>query len=205
MSVSQSIIALASLANVVHGFVHPTAFAAKTVTTQSSSLTGLHGMPSPLFDVDVSAVQNQLLPLTSLSLADAAGFGVDPSVGSNILSGLSSVATFVGGVVLFFVVLSVIVSTFIIPAAAKELEDNVRTKYPDLWQEYSAKLEAGEDFSMRPDLIQELGSKVQTLQMEEFDRVAKAAESSSTVEPSSGSSGSSSAKSDVIDVEVTKD
>lgn len=207
MFIFKSIIALASLTNLAHGFVQPTAFAATTKYSTSSLLTGLDALPSQQID----ALHNQFLSLTSsLSLADDA-FEMDP--GNSIISGLSSAATFVGGVVLFFVVVSVLVATFIIPAAAKELEENVRKNYPDLWQECSAKLEPGEDLSMRPDLIQEMGNKYQSLQLEEFNRAAKASEQQATStsspvdvvsKPSQSSIGGNN-NSDAIDVEVTND
>jgi len=220
---------LAMMANVAQGFIQPAALATITGSAATkSTLNTLLLAPSQIqINIDLNRVHNHFLSLHSFSLAD--DLGVDPSVGASVLWGISSVATFVGGLFLFFVVLSVIVMTFIIPAAAKELEENVKTKYPDLWREYSAKLEAGEDFSRRPDLMQELGTKVQKLQLEEFERAQAAAtsaaskneasQSSTTTNesssPSSSSSSSSSSpgssagsggtSSNVIDVEFDKD
>ena len=193
MSVSKSIIALASIASSVHGFVQPTHFAAS-----SSRRSDLSAMPLPNLDLDTIATSS-----VSLSLDDGFIGELNPEANS-LVSGLSSVATFVGGVVIFFAVLTVIVSTFIIPAAAKELEKEARGTYPELWREYSAKLEPGEDFSMRPDLIQEMGTKLQQLKLQDFEREGASASSESTP-TTSVSSESSSDKSDVIDVEVTKD
>jgi len=91
-----------------------------------------------------------------------------------IVSVLSSIFSVIGVFVVISLVLSVIVFAFVVPAAAKELESTARSKYPDLWNEYQAKLEPGEDLTVRPDLIQELGNKIQRLEMEKFDRVADA-------------------------------
>ena len=38
-----------------------------------------------------------------------------------------------------------------------------------MWQEYEKKLEAGETLAMRPDLMQELGNKVQAKALAKFE------------------------------------
>jgi hypothetical protein len=137
-------------------------------------------------------------PSSGILLSDDFGFGVteDP-----LLSGLRTLGLVVLGFVTFSFVLSVVVATFVIPAAAKELEDNVKTQYPDLWSEYQGKMEEGETLMTRPDLMAELGRKMQTLQMEQFDKVAAAvmAEGDPKEEGGSGTD----KKSDAIDVEIT--
>jgi hypothetical protein len=51
----------------------------------------------------------------------------------------------------------------IVPAAAKELEKECLELAPDLWKEYQTKLEPGQTMAQRPDLMQELGAKLQPL------------------------------------------
>lgn len=149
-------------------FVAPSiAFLAPRARATSQSSLALHVSPFD-FDLPTTAVSLPNQFQTSLSLSDEFGFdNVNP-----VVAGLQSVASLVGGIVLFTLALAVLVSVFIVPAAAKELESNVKTQYPDLWREYQAKLEPGEDFTTRPDLMQELGNKYQKLQMEQFDRAA---------------------------------
>jgi len=54
-------------------------------------------------------------------------------------------------------------ASIIIPAAAKELEKECKELDPQLWTQYSAKLGEGETMASRPDLMQELGTKLQPL------------------------------------------
>jgi len=54
-------------------------------------------------------------------------------------------------------------AAIIVPAAAKELETECKELAPELWDEYLAKLEPGQEMAQRPDLMQELADKVQPL------------------------------------------
>lgn len=51
----------------------------------------------------------------------------------------------------------------IIPAAAKELEKECLELAPELWDEYQAKLDEGQTMAQRPDLMQELGQRLQPM------------------------------------------
>jgi len=157
-----SIFATCALTSVAQAFVSPNAFVPTAVYPSKSSL------PSTLFplDLDLSTLKNHMAFVTSSSSISLAE--------NPIVSVLSSIFSVIGVFVVISLVLSVIVFAFVVPAAAKELESTARSKYPDLWNEYQAKLEPGEDLTVRPDLIQELGNKIQRLEMEKFDRVADA-------------------------------
>jgi protein-S-isoprenylcysteine O-methyltransferase Ste14 len=77
-----------------------------------------------------------------------------------LLQGLQGFAAFVFGLTLFMITLTIFVNTMIIPKAAEELEKQTRAEFPDLWQEYQARLDMGQNLAMRPDLMQELGNRL---------------------------------------------
>jgi hypothetical protein len=172
---------LALGASAGHGFMPPRRIAA--TRCQALSLT-------PPLDFET-------LPSSCLLLSNDFGGMYDPLVSSLRTLGLA-----VLGFAVFTFVLSVIVAVFVVPAAVKELEDNIMTQYPDLWDEYQGKLEEGETLGMRPDLMQELGSKMQKLQMAQFDKAAAEAMAEGNIEKDpSGRSGT--VENDAIDVEIT--
>lgn len=107
----------------------------QTLVTRSRS-SSLFASP-PTLHFDTVATQFH----SSISLA----------AGDSLASGIQTFFLAIGGIVAAFLLLSVVVATFLVPAAARELETNVRNQYPDLWREYEAKLEPGEDLTMRPD------------------------------------------------------
>lgn len=80
------------------------------------------------------------------------------------------------GVVAVIAGIAFLVANFLIPQAAAEVEAQVKKKYPDLWREYEVKLEPGEVLAMRPDLIQELGNKMQQMDLEEFKQMERDAQ-----------------------------
>lgn len=166
------------------GFVSP-----RTVATSTQSLEALRATP---FDFDIPAVDLTAHLGSSFALADEFGFA-DPNP---LLSGLQSVFTVIGGLVGVTLLISVIVAVFVVPAAAKELEENTKSRYPDLWYEYQSKLEPGEDLSTRPDLMAEMGNKYQQLEMAEFDKAAAAVLEENELRKNNDSGG-------VIDVEIT--
>jgi hypothetical protein len=59
--------------------------------------------------------------------------------------------------------LTALTGSIIIPAAAKELEKECMELAPEFWDEYQAKLEPGQTIAERPELMQELGAKLQPL------------------------------------------
>jgi hypothetical protein len=66
-------------------------------------------------------------------------------------------------IVFIFAGLTVVTASVILPAAAKELEQECKELAPGLWEEYTALLKDGESISNRADLMQELGVKLQPL------------------------------------------
>ena len=76
---------------------------------------------------------------------------------------LQSVLIGFGVIAAILIGLSILSATVIIPAAARELEQECKELAPDLWDEYLRKLEPGQTMAQRPDLIQELGIKLQPL------------------------------------------
>ena len=59
--------------------------------------------------------------------------------------------------------LTFLTASIIVPAAAKELEKECKELAPDLWEEYQTRLEPGQTMAQRPELMQELGAKLQPL------------------------------------------
>mmetsp|Transcript_13716 Transcript_13716/g.20212 ORF Transcript_13716/g.20212 Transcript_13716/m.20212 type:complete len:253 (-) Transcript_13716:187-945(-) len=67
--------------------------------------------------------------------------------------------------------LTQITASIIVPAATKELEKECKELAPELWDEYQLKLEPGQTMEQRPDLVQELGMKIQPLLDTKMERV----------------------------------
>lgn len=74
----------------------------------------------------------------------------------NIALGITAILFFLFGLTFLY-------ASFIIPQAAQELEKECKELDPQLWEQYSAKLGEGETMATRPDLMQELGVKLQPL------------------------------------------
>ena len=121
-------------------------------------------LPVPSHDHDALSsplqTSNDILPATILSyqehvhlwLADGGAFET-----------IRNVAAGVTAILFLLVGLTYAYASFIIPAAAKELEKECKELDPQLWEQYQAKLGEGENMASRPDLIQELGTKLQPL------------------------------------------
>lgn len=71
----------------------------------------------------------------------------------------------IGLTFLFFAgaALTYLMASIVVPAAAQKLEEECRELSPELWEEYQAKLGEGETMDQRPDLMRELGKKLQPL------------------------------------------
>lgn len=82
---------------------------------------------------------------------------------SEIVDTLRSFAVGTTTILLVLIGLALVMANIIIPAAARELEKECLELAPDLWTEYQAKLEPGQTIANRPDLMQELGGKLQPL------------------------------------------
>lgn len=187
---------IAGLIGSVSGFV-PRKFVAATNPRKTASRLGALTSPSQ-FNFDTLIVSDNL-----------ANAGVDPqlveSVSSGFLSTAKTVAIIGGGIVAFFLVITVVFAAFVIPAAAKELETKIQKEYPDLWDEYQAKLGEGETLSQRPDLIQELGNRLQRLQMEDYAKAQAAGKSAVEAAEEATGGDNSKKETDAVDAEFTKE
>lgn len=83
---------------------------------------------------------------------------------ADLVETATNVLVGIGGVVVLLTVLTFAITTYIVPTAARQIEDLAKQLDPELWREYEQKLEPGETLVMRPELMQELGTKVIELQ-----------------------------------------
>jgi hypothetical protein len=138
------------------------------------------------------------LTQSSLLVADAM------EIVQNVLIG-------VGGIVVVLYGVTILLSSWIIPKAAEQIELQAKELDPALWQEYASKLEPGEVLAMRPDLMQELGEKVQALTIEKFEQIQEEARNPTVIRAETTSSMSDDPNNasnrpkltNVVDVEVT--
>jgi hypothetical protein len=104
-------------------------------------------------------------PLPSSSLLLGAGEGALDVV-KNLVIGI-------GGVIAVLALLVVVLSSFVIPKAAEQLEQQAKAMDMELWEEYENRLEPGEVLAMRPDLMQELGNIVTARTMAKYEEMEK--------------------------------
>ena len=88
---------------------------------------------------------------------------------------LRNVAVAITAVVFLLAGITLVTASIIIPAAAKELEKECKELAPELWDEYQGLLEAGQTIAQRPELMQELGAKLQPLLDAKMEREFAAA------------------------------
>jgi hypothetical protein len=105
----------------------------------------------------ISSPPGQLIPSSLLAL--------------DAMENVTNVLVFLGGILALAAIFFIVLSIFIIPTAAKQIEDLAKTLDPELWREYEQKLEPGETLAIRPDLMQELGNKVLALQNKQLNNV----------------------------------
>ena len=99
-------------------------------------------------------VQQPMLGSTSSLLVSDEGGVMD--IVRSIAVGITAILFLLAG-------LTYLTASVIVPAAAKELEKECKELAPELWDEYQTKLEPGQTMGQRPDLMQELGKKIQPL------------------------------------------
>jgi len=165
----------------VNGFVVPNTFVTQQQQQQQQSTSLLKGLPSIIETMSNNIAATSSSSSIVLSVDDTAEFiekaAVEapsaqteailealPSTNS-ILETLSSIASAVGGLLLLFTVITFITVTYVVPQAAKQLEENTKRLRPGLWEEYEAKLKPGETMDQRPDLLQQLGNIMQPIIM----------------------------------------
>ena len=110
-------------------------------------------LPSFLSNDPSTIVMDATTMPPSLLLADT----------SAIIDILRGIAVGITALLFFLAGSTLLMANIIIPAAAKELEKECNELAPELWIEYQAKLEPGQTMATRPDLMQELGAKLQPL------------------------------------------
>jgi hypothetical protein len=86
-----------------------------------------------------------------------------------IMETVTTILTGIVGVIFFLVGLTYVMAAVIIPQAAQQLEQQTKELDPDLWNLYATKLEPGQTLDQRPDLMQELGEKMQKLMEAKFN------------------------------------
>jgi hypothetical protein len=187
---------------VVPSHVGPIAGSAHRQKSPPASITRTHVFPDS-GDVHAHVVPDATAIMTStcsILTADETGGALD------IVKNIVVAIVVIGGV---FFGLSYIVATWLFPQAAKQLEAQTKEIDPALWREYEQKLAPGEDLSMRPELMQELGTKVREQIMAKFDdaveRNAQAKTATSTAAENATptvSSSSSSSTGDIVDATI---
>lgn len=83
--------------------------------------------------------------------------------GGGIVDILRNIAIAITAVLFLLAGLTYLTASVLIPAAAKELEQECKALAPELWEEYQKRLEPGQTIAQRPELMQELGAKLQPL------------------------------------------
>jgi hypothetical protein len=149
--------------------------------------------------------------LTSQQLPSAVSLTQPSLLVADAMEIVQNVLIGVGGIVVVLFGVTILLSSWVIPKAAEQIELQAKELDPALWQEYASRLEPGEVLAMRPDLMQELGKKVQALTMEKFEKMQEEARNPTVIRTetmSSMSDGSNTAssrppQSNVVDVEVT--
>ena len=138
-------------------FIAPAAFVSRRPPTATASwlFNGLDGFAT-----------SQVLADDDLINAVGSA-GVFQSVGG-IVDTVTTVLTGIIGVVFFLVGLTYVMAAVIIPQAAQQLERQTKELDPELWASYEAQLEPGQTMDQRPDLMQELGEKMQALMEAKF-------------------------------------
>jgi hypothetical protein len=147
--------------NVV-AFMQPKAF----VSTNLASLPTVSG-DIALRDQSkaLNMLPGDLSQATSLFISDEAA----------AVAGLEGLRTFfvvITALVFGFAGLTFVTAAFIVPQAAKQLEQDTKRLKPGLWEEFEEKLQEGETMATRPDLLQELGNIMQPIIIKDFEDTA---------------------------------
>ena len=159
MNYSPSFLVLVTLMATAKAFVAPVALVSKKIPTTAVLLheTSIH---------DFIATTSHFLSQEP-SLSSDIGSNVFQN-GGGIMDTITSVLTGIIGVVFFLVGLTYVMAAVIIPQAAQQLERQTKELDPELWAKYETQLEPGQTMDQRPDLMQELGEKMQALMEAKF-------------------------------------
>lgn len=164
-----SLIALSLLVNIGNAFMQTTkTFITEFQTAQKPQLIQIHMLPSfVLSDEKVVESVSKAAPK-----AAAVVEAVDPSLASQVTSGLQNIAVGVVAVLFLIAGLTVLTATVLVPKAAEQLEEETRALRPELWEEFQRRLAPGETLVQRPDLLQELGNIMQPIIIANAERRA---------------------------------
>lgn len=126
-------------------------------TTTDSSSGALSSLLQANNDITTAVYQHhQHASNTYFWIAEDGGSG-------GVFDTVRSVAAGVTAVLFLLAGLTYAYASFIIPAAALELEKECKELDPQLWDQFASKLKEGETMASRPDLMQEMGEKLQPL------------------------------------------
>mmetsp|Transcript_564 Transcript_564/g.932 ORF Transcript_564/g.932 Transcript_564/m.932 type:complete len:229 (-) Transcript_564:9-695(-) len=151
---------------VVNAFVLPATFLVRDVV----SLQSLPDMASFLLAADADTIMS-MSPGNEAVSAVTEAVGQVQGGGGGIVDTITSVLSGITAIAFFLFGLTYVLAAWIIPQAAAQLEEQTKELDPDLWDEYQAKLDPGQTLDQRPDLMQELGDKVQKVMAEKFDEM----------------------------------
>lgn len=148
-------------------FTNAGAFVLKTYLGQCRPLCGSNN--------EISAVvQCRMMPSNIAQDLNIMRSMIEPSVSSSFMVSdamaiVTNILIGVGGIATLLVLFGFLATSYIIPTAVKQVETLAKDLDPDLWIEYQQKLGPDETLATRPDLLEELGSKVVQLQQEQFE------------------------------------
>jgi hypothetical protein len=153
----------------VDAFQTPLPLLAKPFAAAMGSMSTTSATSSLLAGGAFSSLLTSEMDMDAAALLDDAGGGLGGAFDAvrNIAAGITVIVFLLAGLTFLY-------ASFIIPAAAQELEKECRELDPQLWDQYVARLGEGETMGQRPDLMQELGVKLQPL-LEEKLRAMDAA------------------------------
>ena len=135
-----------------HGFGHnPSHLGSRPITTIKTA-TRLDVSSWETLDINHHAVLS-----SNFFLAQ------DGGAGGGVVDIIRNFAIAVTAIVFLGAGVTFLTASVLIPAAAKELEQECKDLAPEMWDEYQALLEPGQTMAQRPDLMQELGAKLQPL------------------------------------------
>ena len=118
-----------------------------------------------IMDAAAASTSVTTAPVIDAVAASAASSSGDsgPSLLETAGNMFQTIGIVVTGLIGVFLALTYLYAGFIIPAAAKQLEQEAQELAPDLLAEYLDKLDDGQTLAQRPDLMQELGQKITPL------------------------------------------
>lgn len=169
MKVTSTTLLLALLPSVSWGFVPrphlPVQYNLRETTATTPTALNMIWLADGEAAVDaVTSAATDVVQAVSSGAEDVLSSAVEaPSDGGGILDTVKNIALGITAVVFFLAGLTYVTAAVIIPAAAKELESECKELAPELWQEYQQRLEPGQTMDQRPELMQELGAKLQPL------------------------------------------